>query len=54
MNLKSVAVVVFQSKDLTGGESERGEKARGGRRREGEGQREGGQKGRLETVLFLY
>lgn len=36
MNLKSVAVVVFQSKDLTGGESESG-----GREREGgDGERE--------------
>lgn len=37
MNLKSVAVVVFQSKDLTGGERE-GETA--GKERVGGGQRE--------------
>lgn len=47
MNLKSVAVVVFQSKDLTGGERE-GETA------EKERVLEGGAKRRLETVLFLY
>lgn len=44
INLKSVAVVVLQSKSLTGGEEE------------GESERvsKGESKGRLETVLFLY
>ena len=46
MNLKSVAVVVFQSKDLTGGEGEKGGAQRGSVRVEAGG--------RLETVLFLY
>lgn len=44
MDPKSVAVVVLQSKHLTGGEGE-GESERVSKRES---------KGRLETVLFLY
>ena len=47
MNLKSVTVVVFQSKVLTGGEGERGK----GRVTE-RGSVRGSAKGKLETVLF--
>lgn len=45
MNLESVAVVVFQSKDITGGKGE-GETQRGSARVEAGGS--------LETVLILY
>ena len=49
MNLKSVTVVAFQSKDLTGGEGE------GERGREGEADRKGQQEGgrREDWRLFF-
>lgn len=50
MDLKSVAVVVFQSKGLTGG----GKVSEREGVREREGQRKGRAKGGLETVLFFY
>lgn len=49
MNLKSVTVVVLQSKGLTGGE---GEGVTGRVRQRGSAR--GRAKGKLETVLFLY
>lgn len=49
MNLKSVVVVVLQSKGLTGGEVEA---ERWSVRQRGSAR--GRAKGRLETVLFLY
>lgn len=51
MNLKSVAVVVFQSKDLTGGESERG-REREGETERGRGSARGRAKGKTGDCSF--
>lgn len=52
MNLKSVAVVVFQSKDLTGGESESGGREREGETERGRGSARGRAKGKTGDCSF--
>lgn len=52
MNLKSVAVVVFQSKDLTGGESERGGERERGEMERGRGSARGRAKGKTGDCSF--